>query len=81
MEAMACGLPCIVSNIRGNRDLIELQGGRLFNLFDLNNVREEVREMVNCKGLNSMGKFNFNKVLHCDIAKINMLMKTIYLKN
>lgn len=23
MEAMSCGLPCVVSNIRGNRDLIE----------------------------------------------------------
>jgi glycosyltransferase involved in cell wall biosynthesis len=27
MEAMACGLPCIVSNIRGNVDLIDDEKG------------------------------------------------------
>ena len=28
MEAMAAGLPCVVSDIRGNRDLIDEQGGK-----------------------------------------------------
>lgn len=27
MEAMACGLPCVVSKIRGNEDLIENEKG------------------------------------------------------
>ena len=31
MEAMSIGLPCLVSNIRGNRDLIDINGGCLFN--------------------------------------------------
>lgn len=31
MEAMSIGLPCLVSNIRGNRDLIDVNGGCLFN--------------------------------------------------
>jgi glycosyltransferase involved in cell wall biosynthesis len=31
MEAMSCGLPCVVSRIRGNTDLIDNKGGALFN--------------------------------------------------
>ncbi|MBQ7317005.1 MAG: glycosyltransferase family 4 protein [Clostridia bacterium] len=31
MEAMSCGLPCVVSRIRGNTDLIDDKGGALFN--------------------------------------------------
>ena len=34
MEAMACGLPCIVSKIRGNTDLINEQSGLLAKPYD-----------------------------------------------
>ena len=34
MEAMAVGLPCIVSKIRGNIDLIDDNGGALFNPYN-----------------------------------------------
>lgn len=32
MEAMAAGLPCIVSDIRGSRELVTARGGRVFAL-------------------------------------------------
>ena len=35
MEAMAAGMPCIVSDIRGNRDLIDERGGRKFSVSDI----------------------------------------------
>lgn len=35
MEAMSSGLPCIVSDIRGNRDLVDNKGGFLFLPSDL----------------------------------------------
>ena len=39
MEAMSCGLPVIASNIRGNCDLVDEEGGFLF---DIHNIDELV---------------------------------------
>lgn len=43
MEAMACGLPCIASNIRGNGDLL-VQGGGM--LLQVENFTEQFRQAV-----------------------------------
>lgn len=47
MEAMAIGLPCIVSNIRGNRDLIEDNvQGYLCNPCDINSFYNKIEHLV-----------------------------------
>ena len=62
MEAMACGLPCIVSNVRGNNDLIDAKGGMLIN----NTVHDfvsSIKTLYNDKqSWNLMGTYNQNKV-------------------
>lgn len=43
MEAMACGLPCIVSNIRGNIDLIK---DTTFHINDTENIERLIKENI-----------------------------------
>lgn len=71
MEAMASGLPCLVSNIRGNTDLIDLNGGRLFNPKDVRQIKDCINEIISheTEKLNKMGEYNQNKVMKfSDIA-------------
>lgn len=51
MEAMACGLPCIVSDIRGNRDLIDAYGGFLFNPSDSEILSEYIMKLYKSRHL------------------------------
>lgn len=51
MEAMACGLPCIVSDIRGNRDLIDSQGGFLFNPTDVDALAGNIKSLMDSREL------------------------------
>lgn len=83
MEAMACGLPCIVSKIRGNTDLIEdKKGGYIWK-----DVKNEM-ELVNCCNKliqnrtkwENMGKENREKVALFDKKIVRNKMKKIYEK-
>lgn len=57
MEAMAAGLPCVVSKIRGNVDLIEDgKGGYLCDPHDVDGYSMHIEEMM--KNKNSMKKFS-----------------------
>ena len=76
MEAMACGLPCIVSDIRGNRDLIDKDF-----LFDPNNTdelaekiekiskSEDLRTKMQTRNLVKIKEFRFDQVVD-DLSKI-----------
>lgn len=79
MEAMACGLPCVVSDIRGNRDLIDRRGGKLFCVSDLNELSLFLKKMGDSENLMELGRNNENRILDYDIKKIEALMKVIYL--
>ena len=78
MEAMACGLPCIASNIRGNVDLIEDSVNSLL----CNPI--EHKEFLNAikninKGIsNQFSRLNVVKSKKYDIQKINQKIKNIY---
>jgi len=80
MEAMASGLPCVVSRIRGNTDLIDENGGRFF---DSNNV-DECMEAIQCfssitsEQRESLGFYNQSKIKLYDKGIIVALMKKIY---
>ena len=78
MEAMANGLPCIVSNVRGNHDLIDPKGG-----FVVSNKEEEytaaIKSLATSSELRkSQGEYNKEKVKKYDIKNILPLMEDIY---
>ena len=78
MDVMACGLPCVVSRIRGNVDLIEKQnGGYLCNPGKV----EEMKDSLNvlCSGKHKdMGSYNMLKMQKYNIINIQKKMSEIY---
>ncbi|WP_394857394.1 glycosyltransferase family 4 protein [Clostridium perfringens] len=80
MEAMASGLPCVVSNIRGNTDLINNnKGGYLCNPNDINDISEKIIKLYNNKILREkMGRINLNEIKKYDVKEINKEMFKIY---
>lgn len=79
MEAMASGLPCIVSDIRGNRDLIDRQSGGI--MVDPKNVNEWV-EAILCMRTSmqsmEMGIYNKNKVKSFSHEIVDNLILTLF---
>ena len=63
MEAMACGLPAAVSRIRGNADLIDEEGGFLFDL-DAHSIKEAILCLLSTtpEERRAMGEHNAAKI-------------------
>lgn len=82
MEAMASGLPCVVSDIRGNTDLIDDgKGGFLCKPNDVNGFAQKIKMLLSDRDLStSMSVYNINKLKKYDISAINIQMKKIYQK-
>jgi len=80
MEAMAAGLPCIVSNIRGNSDLIEHgKGGFLCNVNNVDQYSSAIEKILERRDLGrDMGEYNQMAVQGFDIAVVLGRMKEIY---
>lgn len=80
MEAMACGLPCIVSNIRGNKDLIEDGvGGYLNNPTDFVGFSENIKSIINDRMLrHRMSVYNLSKIKNFDINKVVEILTSTY---
>lgn len=66
IEAMSAGLPCIVSNVGGNRELIiNNKNGYLFQLYDQDQFREAVMRLINdADKRKKMGRESKEIVLH-----------------
>lgn len=84
MEAMACGLPCIVSDIRGNRDLIDDgKGGFLAPATSAKDFANAITRLMTNVDIQSMSKYNIKKIrdFDIDIVKNKMLevFKTVLL--
>lgn len=62
MEAMACGLPCSVSRIRGNVDLIDENGGSLFSPYKIEECKNALLELLN-KNYYQMSAYNQSKII------------------
>ncbi len=77
MEAMASGLPCIVSRIRGNIDLIDENGGALFSPYDVEDCREQIIEFLN-KPKKELGEYNQVKVYNFSDEQVLAKMANIY---
>jgi glycosyltransferase involved in cell wall biosynthesis len=80
MEAMAAGLPCVASKIRGNVDLIvDGKGGYLREPDDVDGFTNAITRVVNDSILrHSMGEHNMMVVKKYDIENVKNVIKKIY---
>jgi glycosyltransferase involved in cell wall biosynthesis len=80
MEAMSAGLPCIVSRIRGNVDLIhDRKGGYLFSLDDVEGFAKHIQKLAENEILREqMGRYNVEAVKQFDVENVKRVMKSIY---
>ena len=79
MEAMASGLPVICGRIRGNTDLIDEDGGMLFDPHSVDACRKAI-EAVLSKDKKRLGKHNVEKIQAMSVEEINSKMKTFYME-
>lgn len=77
MEAMACGKAVSCSAIRGNVDLVDAEGGTLFDPSDVDSCRAAL-----CKALSSdliaMGQYNRQMLNAFSIENVNRQMLALY---
>lgn len=79
MEAMAAGLPCVVSRIRGNVDLIEDGiNGYLCDANDEVSFCESLKALVEGETYKNFGKDNCQMIMNFDVHKIMKMMMKIY---
>lgn len=80
MEAMASGLPIAASHIRGNCDLIDWQGGNLFNPHDVSDIQKKVLDLLSLPDveLKKMGTHNKEKIKNFSRNVVQKTMTEIY---
>lgn len=79
MEAMAAGLPCVVSRIRGNVDLIEDGiNGYLCDPNDEVSFCESLKALVEGEKHKNFDKYNCQTIMNFDVHKIMKMMMKIY---
>lgn len=77
IEAMASGLPVACSCIRGNKDLIDEDGGALFEPNSVTECEEAIKKVM-ATNTNIMGKYNQEKVKNYSVENVLSIMKNIY---
>lgn len=79
MEAMAAGMPCIVSRIRGNTDLIiEGCGGYLCSPADHEGFSKAILQMITSREMKKMGEYNIKHIANFDVHIVMDKMKKVY---
>ena len=80
MEAMALGKPVVVSNVRGNRDLVKHgENGFLVQLGDIEGLGSSFKKLIdNAKLRAEMGKVSLERIKEYDIEKVLIEMASIY---
>ncbi len=80
MEAMASGLPCIASKVRGNTDLLEDGiGGYLCDAENISEFANAIRKLASDHELREQfGNANLKHILEFDITVITNQMREIY---
>ena len=76
MEAMASGLPCIVSRIRGNIDMVDEGKGGLY--FNPKSAQELTMAIRNLNTIENCGLYNVSKAKQFDSRIINQKVLNIY---
>lgn len=80
MEAMSFGLPCIVSNVRGNRDLIvDGKGGYIVEPKDNEACANKIKQLIENKSIcEEFGKFNKQESEKYTIQTVINQLSNIY---
>lgn len=80
MEAMASGLPCIASKIRGNTDLLDgTEGGFLCETTDTAAYAEKLKLLANDKALRrAMGENNLIAIQKFNTETVNEELRKVY---
>ena len=80
MEAMATGLPCVASAIRGNVDLIENgENGYVCAAKDVESFAKSISELAENKELREeISKKNLEKIKGYDVTVVEKEIKAIY---
>ena len=76
MEAMASGLPCIVSKIRGNVDLIDENGGSLFDPSSVDDCKKSINFVLS-RDLKKLGSYNSIKIKEFSIEEVSVQLTKI----
>lgn len=77
MEAMAGGLPVVCSRIRGNVDLIDENGGTMFNPHSVLECQKRIAELLNAD-LRELGAYNMERIKQFEISNVNEIMRKLY---
>ena len=79
MEAMAAGLPCVVSEIRGNVDLIvDEKGGFLCKPCDVDAFYNGIKELNDEQIRLTMGEYNREIMKKFDVHEVMHKMAMLY---
>lgn len=79
MEAMACSLPSVCSEIRGNVDLVDAEQGVLCDKNDVNAFKDAIVRLINNETVRAdMAEKAFEKSKEYDIKIIEKYMSDIY---
>jgi glycosyltransferase involved in cell wall biosynthesis len=76
MEAMASGLPIVCSRIRGNTDLVDENGGELFDPYSVEDCARAITQLVQSNSKDK-GIYNLNKVVNFSKPKVTGMIKRV----
>ena len=82
MEAMASGLPCIASKIRGNVDLLEEgKGGYLVEIMDYSHIANRLDILAEDSELRqNMALYNLEHIKKFDVREVKKIICNIYME-
>lgn len=76
MEAMGCGLPIVCSRIRGNTDLIDENGGEMFDPHSVEDCSRAIKQLIH-SNKRDKGIYNLNKVENFSETKVISMIRRI----
>lgn len=79
MEAMASGLPVACSRIRGNVDLVDEDGGELFDPHSVEDCKRAVNALLK-RDPKKLGGYNTERIREFELGRVNEIMKDLYEK-
>lgn len=79
MEAMASALPVVCSRIRGNTDLIDENGGVLFDSHSIAECEKAIESVLG-RNIVQLGQYNLKKVQKMSFENVNEQMKHFYVE-